>query len=141
MIIVSACLAGVMCRYNGQAFPVPAVIELVNQGKAIPVCPEMLAGLAAPRQPGEQRNNRIYEKNGNDVTDDYLAGAKIAFAIAVAANCQKAIVKAKSPTCGSGLIYDGTFTGTLIPGDGVFTRLLKASGIEVMTEDDFASPQ
>lgn len=140
MIIVSACLAGVMCRYNGQDFPVPAVIELVNQGKAIPVCPEMLAGLTAPRQPGEQRHDRIYAKDGSDVTADYLTGAKMAFAIAVAANCQKAIVKSKSPTCGSGLIYDGTFTGKLIPGDGVFTRLLKNSGIEVLTETELAGP-
>lgn len=136
MIVVSACLAGVECRYNGQAFPIPEIIEMVKQGKALPICPEMLANLPAPRQPGEQRDGKIYSKDGSDVTADYLKGAKIGLDVALATGCKKAILKSKSPTCGCGIIYDGTFSGRLIPGDGVFTKLLKGNGIEVITEED-----
>jgi uncharacterized protein YbbK (DUF523 family) len=136
MIIVSACLAGVACRYNGNAFPIPAIIAMFQKGTALPVCPEMLAGLPAPRPPAELRNGRVLSNSGEDVTEEFLLGAKMGLAIALAARCRKAIVKAKSPTCGSGSIYDGTFSGKVIPGDGVFSKLLKEYGIEVITEED-----
>lgn len=136
MIAVSACLAGVECRYNGKAFPVEEVMELYRQGKALPVCPEMLAGFSAPRHPGEIRNGRVFSSSGDDETEGYMRGAKIALAVVLAAGCTKAVLKSKSPTCGSGRIYDGTFTGRMTDGDGVFASLLKQNGITVITEDD-----
>lgn len=136
MIIVSACLAGVECRYNGQGFPVPEVIELVRKGKAIPLCPELLAHLPTPRLSSEQCQGRIVTRNGQDVTAEYTAGARIAVNIAKSAGCDKAILKSQSPTCGCGKIYDGTFSGKLIDGDGIFCSLLKENNIEVYTEHE-----
>lgn len=136
MLIVSACLAGVECRYNGSAFPIPVIVKMVTKGIALPVCPEILGGFSIPRPPAEIRNGRIVLNTGEDVTEQFLSGAQAAFAIAAAIGCQKAIVKSKSPTCGCGRIYDGTFSATLIAGDGIFTKLLKEHGIEVLTEED-----
>lgn len=136
MILISACLAGVECRYNGKAFPVDSVIELFRAGKALPVCPELLAGFSSPREPGEIRNGRVINADGSDQTDRYEEGAWKALDIALAAGCRKAILKAKSPTCGCGKIYDGTFSHTIIDGDGVFAALLKRHNIDVITEED-----
>jgi len=136
MLIVSACLAGVECRYNGSPFPIPAILNMVKLGLALPVCPEILGGFAIPRPPAEIRHGRIVFNTGEDVTEQFLRGANAAFAIASTIGCQKAIVKSKSPSCGCGSIYDGTFSGTLIAGDGIFTKLLKEHGIEVLTEED-----
>jgi uncharacterized protein YbbK (DUF523 family) len=137
MIVVSACLAGVECRYNGSSYTVPKIAEMVIKGKAIPICPEILAGLPIPRPPAEQQKGKIVSLNGDDQTGQYIMGAKIGVEIAVAGHCQKAILKSKSPTCGLGLIYDGTFSGKLISGDGIFAKLLKEKGIEVCTEEIF----
>lgn len=137
MIVVSACLAGVECRYNGSAFPVAQVAEMVRKGKAIPLCPELLAGLPSPRPPVEQYNGKIISIDGTDHTEQYAAGAKMGMEIALASRCRKAILKSKSPTCGSGFVYDGTFSGILIPGDGIFTKLLRKKGIEVCSEESF----
>lgn len=136
MLIVSACLAGVECRYNGSPFPIPVIVNMVKKGFALPVCPEILGGFSIPRPPAEIRNGRIVLNTGEDVTEQFLRGAQAAFSIASTIGCQKAIVKSKSPTCGCGRIYDGTFSGTLIAGDGIFTKLLKEHGIEVLTEED-----
>lgn len=136
MIIVSACLAGVECRYNGQAFSVPVVIEMVKKGQAIPVCPEILANLPIPRCSVEQRDGRIFSKEEQDLTTEYEAGAKIALQIAQLVGCKKAILKSKSPTCGCGKIYDGTFSGKLMAGDGIFCTLLKKENIVVCTEHE-----
>jgi uncharacterized protein YbbK (DUF523 family) len=136
MIIVSACLAGVECRYNGQAFPMPKVIEMVKKGQALPLCPEILGALPTPRPSAEQSGGRILSKDGQEVTHAYVIGAQVALQIAQAVGCKKAILKSKSPTCGCGMIYDGTFSGKLIAGDGIFCRLLKAENIEVYTEND-----
>jgi len=135
MIIVSACLAGVECRYNGQAFPIPMVIDMVKKGQAIPLCPEILGNLPTPRLSAEQCDGRIVSKDGHDVTDAYRTGAEIALHIAKLVGCKKAILKSRSPSCGCGTIYDGTFSGILIQGDGVFCTLLKKENIEVYTED------
>jgi uncharacterized protein YbbK (DUF523 family) len=137
MIVVSACLAGVECRYNGSSYTIPQIAEMVIKGKAIPICPEILAGLPTPRPPVEQCKGKIVSLNGDDQTDQYEMGAKIGLEIAVAGRCPRAILKSKSPTCGSGLIYDGTFSGRLISGDGIFARLLKEKGIKVCTEEKF----
>lgn len=136
MIIVSACLAGVECRYNGQDFSVPEVIEMVRKGQAIPICPEILAGLPIPRCSVEQYDGRILSKEGQDLTTEYERGAKIALQIAQVVGCKKAILKSKSPTCGCGKIYDGTFSGRLITGEGIFCTLLKNANIGVCTEDE-----
>ena len=136
MILVSACLAGVECRYNGKAFPVDHVLKLYREGKALPVCPELLAGFSAPRAPGEILNGRVISADGTDETENYTEGARKALAVALAAGCTQAILKAKSPTCGSGKIYDGTFSHRIIDGDGVFAAMLKQHGISVITEEE-----
>ena len=136
MKIVSACLTGIKCRWDGEARPCQKVIELVKQGKAIPVCPEQLGGLTTPRTPAEQREDKVFTKTGEDVTTQFERGAEEALKITLLANCDEAIIKAKSPSCGSGKVYDGTFSGKLIDGDGVFTKILKKNNIKVFTEDE-----
>jgi uncharacterized protein YbbK (DUF523 family) len=136
VIIVSACLAGVKCRYNGQAFSIPEIIELVKKGQAIPLCPEILGKLPIPRLSAEQCDGGIFSRDGQDLTKEYIAGAKVALNIARLVGCKKAILKSKSPTCGCGKIYDGTFSGKLINGDGIFCEFLKEENIEVYTENE-----
>lgn len=136
MIIVSACLAGVKCSGDGSARPCQKVIDLVRQGEAIPVCPEQLGGLPTPRAPSERRDDKVFTKDGGDVTSEFRKGAEEALKIAQLANCNEAILKSKSPSCGSGKVYDGTFSGKLVNGDGVFAELLKRSDIKVMNEED-----
>lgn len=136
MIVVSACLAGEKCRFDGRDKACNEVIKLVKEGKAIAVCPEVLAGLGIPREPCEMKDGRIVSKDGRDLTDEFMAGAKEALEIADKARCTEAILKTKSPTCGSGLVPDGSFSGRLVDGDGIFTKLLKNRGFKVMTEKD-----
>ncbi|MBP2642606.1 MAG: hypothetical protein H6Q67_493 [Firmicutes bacterium] len=137
MIIVSACLAGIECRYNGQSFPIPEVIDLAKKGQAIPLCPEILGKLPTPRPCVEICGERFLTADGTDKTEAFILGAKIAVGIANLVGCEKAILKAKSPSCGCGLIYDGTFTGNLVQGDGIFCRLLKEERIQVCTETEY----
>jgi uncharacterized protein YbbK (DUF523 family) len=136
MKIVSACLAGINCRYNGKSKPSQKVIYLVKKGKAIPVCPELLGGLKTPRAITEFKNGKVITKNGKDVTKNYINGAEKGLKIAKLIGAKKAILKARSPSCGSGQIYDGTFSGKLIKGDGIFTKLLKKHKIKVLTEEE-----
>lgn len=136
MKIVSACLAGINCAYDGKSRYHKIISKLVKKGKAIPVCPEQLGGLTTPREPAEQKNNKVITKIGKDVTKEFNNGAKEVLKIAKLINCKEAILKAKSPSCGSGLIYDGSFTKTLIKGDGVTTKLLKKNKIKVLTENE-----
>ena len=136
MIIVSACLAGIKCNWEGKAKPCKRVMELVKNNKAITVSPEQLGGLNTPRIPAEQKGNKVITKEGKDVTSEFNQGAKISLNIALENNCTKAILKSKSPSCGCGLIHDGTFTKKLIKGDGVFTKLLKKERIKVINEKD-----
>jgi uncharacterized protein YbbK (DUF523 family) len=136
MIIVSACLANVACRYNGVAKPNETVMRLVAEGKAIPVCPEQLGGLTTPRLPAEIRNGRVFRKDGVDITEEFERGAREALQVAKLAGAKEALLKSKSPSCGCGRIYDGTFSGVLVEGDGVFAGLCKQDGMEVKTEED-----
>jgi uncharacterized protein YbbK (DUF523 family) len=136
MIIVSACLAGVRCRYDGKAKPCRKVIELVKQGKAIPVCPEQLGGLPTPRPSSEKKGSKVFTKHGRDVTANFRRGAEEAFRIAQMTHCREAILKSRSTSCGSGKIYDGTFSGKLINGDGFFAALLKKNGIRIANEEE-----
>lgn len=135
-IIVSACLAGLCCRYDGLAKPCEKVIQLVAEGKAVPVCPEQLGGLPTPRQSAERVGERVLRKDGVDVTAEFIRGAEESLKLASMIGATEAILKAKSPSCGCDQIYDGSFSGRLIPGDGVFAALCKANGIEVKTEEE-----
>jgi len=135
-IIVSGCLAGVPCRWDGEAKPCRKVIELVIAGEAIPLCPEQLGGLSTPREPSEIIGESVFSKSGKDVTERFRKGADIVAKIAQDYGCTEAILKSRSPSCGSGEIYDGTFAGRLVDGDGMTTRALKKIGVDVRSEDD-----
>lgn len=137
MLIVSACLAGYRVRYDGKTVPNEAVVALVKQGKAIPVCPEMLGGLPCPRVPSERTGDglRVVSREGKDVTEAFLTGAKETLRLARLYECDRAILKARSPSCGCGRIYDGSFSGTLRGGNGVTAQLLLDNGIAVEVKD------
>lgn len=135
-IIVSACLAGIFCRYNGEVEPFESVVELVRQGKAIPFCPEAMGGLPTPRPPCEIVDGRVINNEGVDQTEEFHRGAEEGLRLAQLVDSTEAILKARSPSCGSGTIYDGTFAGTRIPGNGVFADLLLENGITVRSEED-----
>jgi uncharacterized protein YbbK (DUF523 family) len=144
MFIVSACLAGVDCRHDGSNCADPLVQQLVKQGKAIPVCPEQLGGLETPRMSAEihggdggdvlERKAQVIRKDGTDITDCFLKGAYETLKVARLAGARQAIMKSCSPSCGCGKIYDGTFSGNKINGNGVTTELLIRNGIEVKTD-------
>jgi len=136
MILVSACLANVQCRYNGVAKPNEEVMRLVAEGKALPVCPEQLGGLTTPRPPSELRDGRVVSNTGADVTAEFERGAQEALQLAQMTGAKSAILKSRSPSCGCGKVYDGTFTGNLVDGDGVFAALCKQAGLDVKTEEE-----
>ena len=134
-MLVSACLAGFPCRYDGKAKPCSEVVELVRAGKAVPVCPEQLGGLPTPRPPCEIFQGRVIDANGDDCTDNYRRGAEAVLAMAKAYGVTEARLQKRSPSCGSGWIYDGTFSKVLVPGDGITARLLRENGIQVIGID------
>lgn len=133
-ILVSACLLGVECRYNNKGALLPNLQELMKNHHLIPVCPEIMGGLATPRMPAELREGRVITKDGVDVTGVYEKGALETLRIARLFECKAAILKERSPSCGSGRVYDGTFTGTLREGEGVCAQLLSRNGIKVYGE-------
>jgi uncharacterized protein YbbK (DUF523 family) len=140
MYLVSACLAGMNCRYDGSSKENDFVMKLVNEGRAFPICPEQLGGLTTPRTPCELNcQGKIVNKEGEDKTQQFLAGAERTLAVAKALGVTKAIFKANSPSCGCGEIYDGSFSGKLIPGNGVVADLLIKNGIQVLTEKELAN--
>jgi uncharacterized protein YbbK (DUF523 family) len=148
-IIVSACLAGLATTHDGRAKPHPKILELVRQGRAILVCPEQLGGLPTPRAEAEiasgdgetvlDRGARVVDVEGNDVTDNFLRGAREALKAARLAGSRRAILKARSPSCGTDRIYDGTFSGSLKGGSGVTAAGLRRAGLEVLSEEDLDS--
>lgn len=137
MIIVSACLAGYRCRYDGKTNPDESVVALVKRGEAIPACPEMLGGLPCPRVPSERTADgmRVLMRDGSDVTEAFQRGAEETLRMARLYECDRAILKARSPSCGCGTIYDGTFSGTLRQGSGVTAELLMQNGVSVEVKD------
>jgi len=138
MILVSACLAGFNCRYDGGNKENKEIIRLVKEGKAIPVCPEQLAGLPIPRKAVEEKaSGKIYAEDGEEFTDIFIKGAEETLRIAKMYQCTKAILKSHSPSCGTNQVYDGSFSGNLKAGHGVTTKLLKENGIEVISEKDY----
>ncbi len=136
MKLCSACLLGLKCRYDGKSKPHEKVINLATKETLIPVCPEQLGGLSTPRKPAEQKNGRVITEDGDDITINFENGAKQVLELAKLYNIKSAILKQRSPSCGCGQIYDGTFSGAIIEGDGITTKFLKENGIEVLTEDD-----
>ena len=134
-LLISACLLGVPCRYDGASKPMPRIELLTERFVLVPVCPEQLGGLPTPRTPAERCGSCVLTRDGRDVTEYYLRGAQEALRIARITGCQTALLKAKSPSCGCGRIYDGTHTGTLTDGNGVTAALLMRNGISVCNED------
>lgn len=145
-IVVSACLAGCACRFDGSANTDDQVSRLVAEGRVVLVCPEEDGGLGTPRPPAEivggdgwdvvAGRARVVTRAGIDVTEQYLAGARQALEAARRSGADTAILKARSPSCGKGQIYDGSFSRTLRRGDGVTVALLQANGIRVLTDED-----
>ena len=136
-ILISACLLGTPCRYDGASKPIAGIEQLEARYRLIPVCPEVLGGLPTPRPASEiQADGSVRNREGADVTAAYRAGAEAALKLAKEAGCRLCILKAKSPSCGSGLIYDGSFSGTLQSGDGITVRLLRENGIRVISENE-----
>ncbi len=136
-ILVSACLAGRHCRYDGKEKGISLIAQLVEEGKMIPVCPESAGGLMIPREPSEIRGDKVFSRTGEDVTAQYRLGAQRCLKVCQLHHCRIAVLKAKSPSCGKGLVHNGRFDGGLVEGDGIFTQLLKEHGITVLTEDEF----
>ena len=138
-VLVSACLLGVGCRYDGQSKAYPLMDELCRRHEVVPVCPEIMGGLPTPRTPAERQGERVVTKNGVDVTAQYRRGAEEVLRLARKLGCTVAVLKERSPSCGSGRVYDGTFTGTLTEGFGVAAEVLRAAGIRVLGESELAT--
>lgn len=145
-LAVSACLLGEPCRYNATHKLDEALRESVKAQGALPICPEVLGGLPTPRPPSEiiggdgedvlNGRARVMDREGRDVTEAFIRGAKEALALCQAAGVQKAVLKARSPSCGAGSIYDGSFSGKCRPGLGVAAALLRRHGIALSTEEE-----
>ena len=133
-LLVSACLLGIPCRYDGESKPLADIARLREKYELIPVCPEQLGGLPTPRTPSERRDDCVVMADGTDVTAQYQEGARSALELCLREGCVAAVLKERSPSCGSGEIYDGTFTHTVIFGDGVTAELLKKNGIKIYGE-------
>lgn len=142
MKLVSACLAGEPCRYDGQAKGRAEVAALVKMGEALAFCPETLGGLKIPRVPSEivggdgedvlDGRAKVMSRDGKNVTAEFILGAEATLELCRKTGITEALLKSKSPSCGVGRIYDGTFTGTLRPGDGVTAALLKRNHINIV---------
>lgn len=151
MILVSGCLSGNNCCYNGAYKLCARIKKLVENKKAIPVCPELLGGLSVPRERSEIRGGsgpdvltgkcKVITKLGKDVTINFVKGAEIVLSMAKKYKIRKAVLKSRSPACGCGKIYNGTFTGKLRLGDGVTAALLKMNGIAVLSDEDYLNTE
>lgn len=135
-ILVSACLLGIDVKYDGTNNKNDKVLEYIKDKEVIPVCPEIMGGLSTPRIPSEIIGDKVINKEGVDVTNNFYKGAEETLKLCKLFNIKKAILKKKSPSCGVGLIYDGTFANNLVEGYGATAKLLKENGIELLTEDD-----
>ena len=140
MILVSACLAGINCKYNGGNNYNEKVFNLVKEGKAIPVCPEQLGGLTTPREPSEIKiidgKRYVINKEGIDVTEEFEKGAEEVLTLVKKLDIKKAILQSRSPSCGINKIYSGNFDRNLVDGNGILADLLLENGIEVINSDD-----
>ena len=134
-VMVSACLLGERCRYDGGAKPCEAVVRLAEKVSAHPVCPETAGGLPIPRLPAELVGERVLMRDGTDVTREFLSGARACMDVSCGCGATLAVLKGRSPSCGTGFVYDGTYSGALTRGDGVYVALLKKEGVCVVTEE------
>lgn len=138
-MLISACLLGVNCRYDGNSQTLPELSRLMERYELIPVCPEQLGGLPTPRTPSERRDGRVVARDGKDVTEAFSRGAFQVCRIARLYGAELALLKARSPSCGHGEIYDGSFTGHRVPGNGVTAEALAAMGVTLYDENDAAT--
>ena len=140
MYLISSCLVGINCRYNKTSTLNPKLKQMVDQGMAIAVCPEVLAGMATPRNSCEIQTNsgvvKVIDKYGNDYTHLFNEAAKQTLNICKRNNIEAAVLQSRSPSCGYGKIYDGSFTGKLIDGNGITAQLLHDSGIKIFTDQN-----
>ena len=137
-ILVSACLLGINSRYCGGGCLNEKIASLIGNHNLIPVCPEQLGGLPTPREPDEIREGRVFEKTGKENTDKFQKGAEETLRLVRLLNADMAILKQNSPSCGSSMIYDGTFSGKKIPGSGITASLLIQNGVRVISEEEIA---
>jgi len=135
-LLISACLLGFECKYSGGSNKLSdeEIALLKKEYRLIPVCPETAGGLPVPRDPSERLGDKVVSSKGKDVTAEFVKGAETALYLARHYGCKKALLKRNSPSCGGEYIYDGTFSGVLVPGEGVAAEMLKAAGIEVFGE-------
>ncbi len=130
---------GETCRFDGQGKHNSELLDLLKDKTLLPVCPEVEGGLPIPRPPAEIKGAGVFRENGEDVSEAFQKGASRCTAKAVSVHVGQAILKSRSPACGCGKIYDGSFSKTLIDGDGVFTQHLKVAGITCISDEDFLS--
>jgi uncharacterized protein YbbK (DUF523 family) len=135
MIAISMCLLGINCTYAGKNNRNEKAIDLFHKGEGVAICPEQLAGFTTPRIPAEIIGDGVVNKEGLDVTRQFQKGVDEAVRLVQLAGCTRALLKARSPSCGCGKIYDGSFTHTVVDGDGLFAKKLKVIGIAVETEE------
>lgn len=135
--LVSACLCGEKCRYDGKELISEQIKELVDKGEAIMICPEVLGGMSIPRLPCEIKDDRVLNISKEDKTDSFIDGAIKVLNLAKKYGIKNAILKEKSPSCGSKYIYDGNFNHNLIMGEGLTTKLLRENGIKVISDEEF----
>ena len=135
-LLVSACLLGFECKYSGGSNKLSDeyIAQLKAKYRLIPVCPETAGGLPVPRDPSERLGDKVISSKGKDVSAQFNKGAEIALYLARRYGCKKALLKRNSPSCGGEFIYDGSFSGVLVPGEGVTAELLRAEGMEIMGE-------
>ena len=137
-VLISACLAGITCRYDAAPVTLSSLDALREKHELIPFCPEVWGGLSTPREPCEIRDGRVYTRSGGDVTEQFVRGAEEAVRLARLHGCACALLKERSPSCGCGRIYDGTFSGTLVEGNGVCAQRLIQAGVTVLGESGAA---
>ena len=133
-LLISSCLLGNNCKYNGGNNYTPLAEELKKHYDLVPVCPECFGGLPVPHDPSERVGDKVLSKSGTDVTAAFQKGAERTLAVAEQHGARRAVLKERSPSCGCGAIYDGTFTGTVVPGNGVAAELLLAHGVTIYGE-------
>ena len=133
-LLISACLLGENCKYSGGNNYTPLAEALKERFRLVPVCPETMGGLTSPREPAERAGDKVLSRSGEDWTEAFRLGAERALETALAQGITLAVLKERSPSCGCGAVYDGTFTGAVVRGDGVTAELLKAHGLRILGE-------
>ena len=136
VLIISACLLGERCRYDGKSQPLDKIEDLEERFHLIPICPEVMGGLSTPRLPCEIQCERVIRSDGEDMTEPYQKGAAASLALAQRVHCKKALLKEKSPSCGKNFRYDGSFSAKLTEGSGITAQLFLQNGITVWSETE-----